>query len=287
MCRQSMELSTIKNTLCTDKQCREYLAKIRWKDGFVCPRCKGSEAWKTEEVKFKCKKCGYKMSVTADTVLEQTHVPLQKWFMAIWLLTESGEAYTVQKLQEELQIGSNRTALKILQTIRKAQNVLAAEKQQSPNKLIYPDIEISEKRIRFRNQNIPAVIAVERYNGKPRYMFIQQIETRNKEQMVRFLKAHTDPDAIKAGITIVSDSLSQSDLGSEYHFEVPNIQYTFRYTGKVLDTFTTWVAENRLRDSFDVVCTRFCKAYNRKFLPQPRISYEEVLNYILKMPVEK
>ena len=67
---------------------------------------------------------------------------------------------------------------------------------------------------------------------------------------------------------------------------IPTI-YTFRYTGKVLDTFTTWVAENRPRDSFDVVCTRFCKAYNRKFLPQPRISYEEVLNYILKMPVEK
>jgi len=51
-----MELNLSMNT--SDYECREYLASIRWKNGFTCPRCGCAEAWETKEVKYKCKKCG-------------------------------------------------------------------------------------------------------------------------------------------------------------------------------------------------------------------------------------
>ena len=73
-----MELNLSMNT--SDYECREYLASIRWKNGFTCPRCGCAEAWETKEVKYKCKKCGYKMSVTAGTIFQDSHTPLEKWF---------------------------------------------------------------------------------------------------------------------------------------------------------------------------------------------------------------
>ena len=31
----------------TDEACLEYLAKLRWPDGFVCPQCGGRDFWRT------------------------------------------------------------------------------------------------------------------------------------------------------------------------------------------------------------------------------------------------
>ena len=40
-----MTLAELESRFATDAACREYLASLRWQDGFVCPKCGKRQVW--------------------------------------------------------------------------------------------------------------------------------------------------------------------------------------------------------------------------------------------------
>jgi len=72
---------------------RERLEALRWPDGPICPHCGSIKAWKldTRPGLYKCGEylCGKQFTVTVGTVFERSHVPLNKWLMAVYLLCPS------------------------------------------------------------------------------------------------------------------------------------------------------------------------------------------------------
>ena len=60
----------------TEAQCREYLADIRWKEGYVCPKCGSRHAYRLSNGRYQCGQCRHQVSVTVETVLHKTHRPL-------------------------------------------------------------------------------------------------------------------------------------------------------------------------------------------------------------------
>lgn len=79
----------------SEKACYAYIIKRRWPDGLACLTC-GSVAVYTSKTRhmFKCKDCGCQFSPLSDTVFQDTHLPLRKWFLAVYLLTTSGMSST-------------------------------------------------------------------------------------------------------------------------------------------------------------------------------------------------
>lgn len=77
----------------TDEKCRIALEKLRWPLGVRCIRC-GSEkiSRNYKRNQFECDPCGYHFSVTAGTIFHDSHLPLRKWFIAIYLICESKRA---------------------------------------------------------------------------------------------------------------------------------------------------------------------------------------------------
>src|SRR3989338_2588223 len=64
----------------TETACRDYLAEVRWKMSFVCSRCGNTEKWSTRRKTLKCTRCRLKISVTAGTAFQDSHVPLHSGF---------------------------------------------------------------------------------------------------------------------------------------------------------------------------------------------------------------
>jgi transposase-like protein/predicted RNA-binding Zn-ribbon protein involved in translation (DUF1610 family) len=104
----------------SEKACREYLFKIRWSAGFKCPRCGNSKAWPVSGYLHKCSNCGFKSSVTAGTIFQDTHKPLQLWFKAMWYVTNQKHGISALGLQRALGIGSYQTAWEWLCRLRHA-----------------------------------------------------------------------------------------------------------------------------------------------------------------------
>jgi len=84
---QEMEFFQFQESFHTEEQCFEYLKKVRWKDGFHCPRCGYAKAYFIEKRKvFQCGHCRFQTSLTANTMFHRSHLPLRKWFWAIYLV---------------------------------------------------------------------------------------------------------------------------------------------------------------------------------------------------------
>lgn len=90
----------------TEEACIKYLAKIRWPEGFCCPRCGHGKAWVTEKGIYRCKNCDYQVSITAGTIFHGTRKPLKLWFHAIWYITSQKNGVSAMGLKQVL--GLNR-----------------------------------------------------------------------------------------------------------------------------------------------------------------------------------
>ena len=104
----------------TEQACEEYLVGLRWPDGFVCPQCGTTKAWGMKRGLYWCRSCGYQASITAGTLLHDTHKPLRIWFEAMWYVTNQKSGVSALGLQRVLGLGSYHTAWNWLHKLRRA-----------------------------------------------------------------------------------------------------------------------------------------------------------------------
>jgi transposase-like protein len=104
----------------TDERCRELLVRLRWPNGVECIRCHGSVVeLATEKQLFYCKACDYQFTVMASTIFNDSHLPLQKWFLATLLLCESRKGMSANQIKRTLGV-SYKTAWYLCHRIRAA-----------------------------------------------------------------------------------------------------------------------------------------------------------------------
>ncbi len=102
----------------------DYLESIRWPDGPVCPHCGESERppyklpHKTRKL-WKCAACRRQYTVTVGTIFEASHVPLNKWLLAFYLLCASKKGMSAHQLHRMLGV-TYKTAWFMFHRIREA-----------------------------------------------------------------------------------------------------------------------------------------------------------------------
>ena len=104
----------------TEEACRQYLLALRWPEGFRCPVCEGTRSWTMSGELLLCRSCRYQASVTAGTIFQDTHLPLSRWFRAMWQVTTHKNGISALGLQRALGLGSYRTAWTMLHKLRRA-----------------------------------------------------------------------------------------------------------------------------------------------------------------------
>jgi transposase-like protein len=87
----------------------EYLESVRWPDGPVCPHCGESDRrpYRLEKSKrrlWKCAACRKQFTVTVGTVFHGSHIPLNKWLAAFYLMCSSKKGISAHQLHRTLNI---------------------------------------------------------------------------------------------------------------------------------------------------------------------------------------
>jgi transposase-like protein len=122
-----MNLVELVDRFHSEERCRKYLEELRWPDGVECPRC-ASES--VSEIKkrpqYDCNSCRYQFSVTAGTIFHDSHLPLWKWFLAVYLIVESKKGISANQLKRTLHV-SYKTAWYLSHRIRAALNEVDAQ----------------------------------------------------------------------------------------------------------------------------------------------------------------
>ncbi|MGC2491845.1 IS1595 family transposase [Candidatus Binatus sp.] len=115
-----MNLLTLARTFDSDNKCRELLEQLQWPDGVRCTRCNSEKISRIEKRnQYDCDSCRYQFSVTAGTIFHDSHLPLWKWFAAVYLMCESKKGMSAMQIKRTLGIGY-KTAWYLCHRIRAA-----------------------------------------------------------------------------------------------------------------------------------------------------------------------
>src|SRR6266705_1163171 len=117
---KSMDLMKLMEECNTQDECRAILEELRWQDGVKCPHCQSDKISRIRKrFQYDCDSCRYQFSVTAGTIFHDSHLPLPKWFAAVYLMCESKKGMSALQLKRTLHTGY-QTAWYLCHRIRAA-----------------------------------------------------------------------------------------------------------------------------------------------------------------------
>lgn len=129
----------------TEDECYALLEKIRWNEKVVSPYDETSKVYKCKGHNYRCRKTGKYFNVKTNTLFESSNIKLQKWFLAILIITSHKKGISSIQLSKDINV-TQKTAWFMLQRIRKCFGI-------ENNNILDNDVEIDETYVGGKNKN--------------------------------------------------------------------------------------------------------------------------------------
>lgn len=196
---KDLTLMEVMKRFSTEEAARTYLEEILWPTGKVCPHCKNAEQTKiwaiaaNPEKKIRaglnqCGACKKQFTVTVGTIFEDSHIPLNKWLLAWYLMCASKKGVSSLQLQRILELGSYRTALFMTHRIRHSLKSPVFQKK------LTGTVEVDEAYIggkqtgkghKVGKQSKTAVVAMVERGGNIRSQVLKRVTSQTLTQAIR------------------------------------------------------------------------------------------------------
>jgi transposase-like protein len=203
------------------------LVRIRWPKGKSCPTCgKGMGFVQTRRV-FQCNPCHKQVSATAGTMFHQSHIPLQKWFWAIFLMATSSKGISMLNLRKHLGIKSYQAVWLMGHKIRHAM-IQREGLYQLKGKVQVDQIKIGTQNLENRrkireDRHSQFLMGVQEGTIKdyPRFVTFEQLASGFKEEILPALEKR-----IAKGSMLKSDAAGVFEQAAKKGYEVQPVSFT-------------------------------------------------------------
>lgn len=137
----------------------EFVAKLRWPHGPVCPRCgvMDHSYLKTRRL-WKCKGCKKQYSVKLGTIFEDSALGFDKWLPAVWLIANSKNGISSHELARALGV-TQKSAWFMLHRIRLAMQTGTFDKLDG-------EVEVDEAYIGGKAKNMHKHVRQQKITGR-------------------------------------------------------------------------------------------------------------------------
>ncbi len=188
--KKELSLREYMSKFSDEETCIDYLKEKKWPNGYVCPKCGATEAYylKTRR-RYQCKCSKHQTSVTANTIMHRSHLPLTVWFMAFYFVACDKRGISVVSLAAKADV-CYETAWYMLFRIRKAmdkrehQYILAGVLEMDDS---YFGAKIKGKRGRTAGNQTVIVAVSKTKAGKPGFLKMQVVENVQRDSVRCFL----------------------------------------------------------------------------------------------------
>ena len=208
--QQGMSLPEFLQSFGTESACCEAVLRARWPNGFVCPRCGGSAhcvLFSLGRPLFQCHACHRQTSLTAGTLFGSTKLPLTKWFLAIYLVSQAKTGLSALELKRHIGVSYPTSWLmhhKIMTAMatRETQHRLSGTVQIDD---AYLGGELSGgKPGRGSENKVPFVAAVSLNDeGRPRFVKLTPVPGFTSQAISTWARA-----SLAVGTNVLSDGLA-------------------------------------------------------------------------------
>lgn len=200
-----LTLMSMMRRFSTEESARDFFENLRWPNGPVCPHCGNCDQERIYKVTanigkkiraglYKCAECSDQFTVTVGTVMEDSHIPLNKWLIAFYIMCASKTQVSALQLQRQLELGSYRSAWFLCHRIRFAlMDVLTEGKLGGP-------VEADETYIGGKNRghsqgyvgNKTSVVSLVGRGGQVRSHVVDMV---SGKEITKLVKAHVSTKA--------------------------------------------------------------------------------------------
>lgn len=234
---QFKSLSDLLKALPDEESCIAYLEWIVWKGReVVSPYDPNSKVYKCKGGNYKCKNTGKYFNARTFTMFYRSSVPLQKWFMAIWIFTTHKKGISSVQLSKDIGV-TQKTAWAMLQRIRKCFG------KENDKLILDGTVEIDETFVGGKNKNRHKDKKVKHCTGRsfkdkvPVFGMLERTSKKVVAKVVKDTKAKTlraeIDKTIKVGSTIYSDEWYYGNLSEKYNHSFINHCYGVYGIGEV------------------------------------------------------
>jgi transposase-like protein len=281
-----MNLLKVTKTFTTEDAALDYLIAQRWPNGVRCLACNHDKVYtiatKGKTGKpcrlFECGECKLHFSATTGTLFHDSHLPLQKWFMAMALMAEAKKGISANQIARHIGV-QYKTAWHLCHRIRKAMQEINAAPLGSQGQIV----EIDETwlggranaghRRKTTKEKLDRKIKVLGMIERGGRVHLQRVENAKVETLRPVIAANLSPDASK----VVTDDAAQ------YKFILPKEKHEstiheeeLNMLGKIEGTKTVEGAFSLFKrgvvgsyhhlseDHLDSYLQEFCWRYNRR-----------------------
>lgn len=193
----------------SEADCEQYLEWVRWPDGFVCPGCRGTKAWRTDRGLWHCQECNRQSSVTAGTVFDDSRKPLRLWFHVMWLMMAQKTGLSAKNLCETYGFGSYQTAWGWLRKLRSV--MIRGGRERLTGRVEVDESYVGGQKEGTRGRGAEGktlvLVAVEgdekKKLGRVRFRCVEAIDQKTANLFVQ--------DYVEKGTLVVTDGLSAYD----------------------------------------------------------------------------
>jgi len=203
--QKGMSLAAFQAEYGSEERCHRALLAQRWPGGFACPKCQGKKhSYCVRRRLFQCSACRAQTSLKAGTVFHKSKVPLTKWFLAIYLLTQSKNDISALELSRQLGVKYDTAwAMK--------HKLMAAMQERNKAYRLKGEVQIDDAYLGGERRGTPGrgaagktpfLAAVETRDGKPFYIKLRPVPAFTHRAAERFAQEALDPATF-----VISDGL--------------------------------------------------------------------------------
>ncbi len=244
-----------------ETSCFDYLYDLKWSNGFLCPRCKHTEAYNLKKRNLKqCKNCKYQESVIAGTIFHNIRLPLLKIIWACFWIATTKKGISALELQRKLGIKSYGTAWLLCHKIRKA--------MKSSDKFpIEGDVEIDETFLGLSEKpddDSRALISVvvETDGTTIGRAYLEHFQTHKSVEVEEFMDRRVVP-----GVVVKSDGHVSYKFLKEKYQHCPHKMYDKKDNDKHLPKVHIVITnlKNWLRGTYNSMPNKHAQLYLNEF----------------------
>lgn len=206
------------NTFPDEQTCIDHLEMLRWNGTVVSPFDPESKVYDCKGNRYKCKNTGKYFNAKTATLFDNTKIKLQKWFIAIYLITCHSKGISSVQLAKDLGV-TQKTAWFMLHRIR---NCFGISDDQ-----LNGEVEVDETYIggKLKNKHKSDVKRIKSETGRKD----------NKAVVVGFMQRSGEVRAIKTTDakkdTVLPVLQENVEKGTITYTDESNIYYTLKALG--------------------------------------------------------
>ena len=266
---KSLTIFEFQNRFPDNDACYEYLIKLKWKDGFVCPFCGHTHYCKSKrKYDRQCTRCHRSVSPTSQTMFHQLKFPILKAFYIVYYVSTNKKGITSTELSRKLGL-RQKTCWSFKQKVMKAMKSSGNNKIEGKAEVDETVVGGQEEGVKGRKNNRKKLIvfAIERKSKGVSRLYGKEIKHSNAKELGEFMKGTIEKNAViktdkwKGYQPLITDfpNLIQVDSGKKGN-NFPDLH-------RIIMSFKGWLRGiHHHVDHLQAYIDEYCYRFNRNFM---------------------